>query len=69
MSSYIFDVETDGFLDVVSKVHCIVLKDVDTNTMIHLPVKEAVAKLEKADLIIGHNIIKYDKIPDTIFYF
>ena len=60
MSSYIFDVETDGFLDVVSKVHCIVLKDVDTNTMIHLPVEEAVAKLEKADLIIGHNIIKYD---------
>jgi|TARA_R110000823_G_scaffold163253_4_gene294926 DNA polymerase-1 len=57
---YIFDVETDGFLNVVSKIHCIVLKDIDANKMVHLSVKEAISELENAELIVGHNIIKYD---------
>ena len=57
---YVFDIETDGFLDVVSKVHCIVLKDIDTNEVLLLSVDEAVKKLSKAKLLIGHNIIKYD---------
>ena len=57
---YIFDVETDGFLNVASKIHCIVLKDIDANKMVHLSVKEAISELENAELIVGHNIIKYD---------
>ena len=57
---YVFDIETDGFLDVVSKVHCIVLKDIDTNEVLLLSVDEAIKKLSKAKLLIGHNIIKYD---------
>jgi len=57
---YIFDIETDGFLDVVSKVHCIILKDIDTNKILSLTVDEAVKKLTTAKLVIGHNIIKYD---------
>ena len=27
----LFDIETDGLLDTVSKVHCIVARDVDTD--------------------------------------
>ena len=57
---YCFDIETDGFLNQCTKVHCIVLKDVDTNEILKLKNEDAVKKLENADLIIGHNIIKFD---------
>jgi DNA polymerase III epsilon subunit-like protein len=57
---YIFDIETDGFLDVCTKIHCLVLKDVDTNKFLSLSVDEALDKLSKAKEIIGHNIIKFD---------
>ena len=63
-SSYIFDLETDGLLDDVTKVHCIVLKDIETGESFGYHGKgvwtEAIPKLEKADMICGHNIIKYD---------
>ena len=61
---YIFDLETDGLLDDVTKVHCIVLKDMDTGEALGYHGRgvwtEAIPKLEKADMICGHNIIKYD---------
>ena len=31
---YCFDVETDGLLDSVSKIHCVVFKDIDTKEVI-----------------------------------
>ena len=40
---YCFDIESNGLLNETTKIHCIVLKD-----------------LEKAELIVGHNIIKFD---------
>ena len=50
---YIFDIETDGLIDDVTKIHCLVLKDVDNNKMINnLSVDEALDKLSKADEII-----------------
>jgi hypothetical protein len=30
MSRYVFDIETNGFLDQLDRVHCLVLKDIDT---------------------------------------
>tara|TARA_Y100000356_G_scaffold116537_1_gene106133 strand:- start:3 stop:1700 length:1698 start_codon:yes stop_codon:yes gene_type:complete len=57
---YIFDIETDGFLHTCTKVHCIVLKDIDSGEILTLDNESAVKKLEEADLIIGHNIIKFD---------
>jgi len=57
---YIFDIETDGLINEVTKIHCLVLKDIDTNTILSLSVKEALDKLSNADIIIGHNIIKFD---------
>ena len=57
---YVFDIETNGFLDDCDTAHCIVLKDIDTNEIHKLDNKEAVKKLEEAELIIGHNIVKFD---------
>ena len=65
---YVFDIETDGFLNQCTKVHCIVLKDIDTNEIIKLNNEEAIKKLEQADLIIGHNIIKFDMPVLQKFY-
>jgi DNA polymerase-1 len=57
---YVFDIETNGFLDECDTVHCIVLKDIDTNEVFTLDNKSAIKKLEEATLLIGHNIIKFD---------
>ena len=57
---YVFDIETNGFLHSCDTVHCIVLKDIDTGKILTLDNKTAVKKLEEADLIVGHNIIKFD---------
>ena len=56
----VFDIETDGLLPDVTKVHCIVLKDLDTNEVITPKIKKAMQLLGEAELIIGHNVIKYD---------
>jgi DNA polymerase-1 len=57
---YVFDIETNGFLHSCDKVHCIVLKDIDTGEILTPDNETAIKKLEEADLIIGHNIIKFD---------
>ena len=57
---YVFDIETNGFLHLCDKVHCIVLKDIDTGEILTLDNETAIKKLEEAELIIGHNIIKFD---------
>ena len=63
----IFDVETDGFLDTLTKIHSLVIDDIDTGETPsyadqagYRPIEEGVRRLMAADLIIGHNIIKFD---------
>lgn len=62
----IFDIETNGFLEDVTKIHCLVIKDTDTGEVIHcdtripITIKTGLELLSKGDTIIGHNIIKYD---------
>ena len=65
----IFDLETDGLLDEVSKIHCLVIKSTDDdggvasfegstpNTTIERGLKWL---METHQVIAGHNIIKYD---------
>lgn len=67
MTTYIFDIETNGFLDVLDRVHCIVLKDVETGEVHsfadqdgYRPITEALDLLASADMIVGHNSIKFD---------
>ena len=67
MSRYLFDVETDGFLEELTKVHSLVLRDVDTGEVIscadqpsYVPVETGVRLLMDATEIAGHNIIRFD---------
>lgn len=64
----IFDIETDGLLDKLTRIHslCILIKE--TGQVIsctdddpsYTSVAEGLEILSKADLICGHNIIKFD---------
>ena len=57
------DIETNGFLDNVTVVHCIAAKDIDTGTVytFHGPtIEEGVRFLQSADTLIFHNGISYD---------
>lgn len=69
----IFDIETDGFLDTFTKIHSLVIKDVDTGEVWSCHdlspdgiaatggnITRGVEILEKATEIIGHNIIEFD---------
>mgnify|MGYP000866167622 CR=1 FL=1 len=63
MMRYILDIETDNLLKDVTKVHCVVLRDIDTDhvyTFAYDMIKKCIDYLDKATLLIGHNIIAYD---------
>ena len=59
----IFDIESDNFIEKVTKIHCIVARDVDTDEVFcYRPedIKIGLLFLQEADELIGHNIIGYD---------
>ena len=59
----VFDLETDGLYDTVSKVHCAVIYDITRKqTFTYGPdrIADALAHLATADVLIGHNVIFYD---------
>src|ERR1044072_531927 len=68
MSRYVFDVEADGFLDTATRIHCLAIYDIDTGMVLvandqddtFLPITSGLDILRNADLIIGHNAIKFD---------
>jgi len=59
----IFDVETDGLLQDVTKIHCMVAKDTDTQQVFKAVGHAEVTKLFKEiskQTLAGHNIMGYD---------
>ena len=59
----IFDIETDGLLDDVTKVHCICIQDTNTNRVWKYDPTQldvALDVLQDADEIGGHNVMAYD---------
>jgi len=61
--TYLFDIETNGFYDDVTKIHCIVIKDVSSGeTFSYRPdsIANALMHLDECDVVIGHNLIFYD---------
>jgi len=61
------DVETDGFLNVLTKIHCLVIQDLETHEVFSCAdqpgftsIDEGLAILADADVVIGHNWIKFD---------
>jgi DNA polymerase-1 len=58
-----FDLEANGFLDTVSRIHCLVLKDLDTGTLMKFrpsEVEHGFKQLMQASQLVGHNVINYD---------
>ncbi|MGY6517453.1 MAG: DNA polymerase [Lysobacteraceae bacterium] len=80
----VFDIETDGLLDTVSKVHCINIIDRKTGEELRFTdnieyadggavpragsIRDALRRLAEADDICGHNIIGYDVPALKIVY-
>ena len=68
MTRYIFDIECNGFLDTVTKLHSLVLMDLDTGLMTSFSypgeyaslINGEVELLEDATELIGHNVIAFD---------
>jgi len=60
----IFDIETNGFLNVVTTIHCLVIKDTVTGEVSSYTqgnLKEGLDRLMHTNaLISGHNVIKFD---------
>lgn len=63
----VFDLETDGLYDDVTRVHCLVIYDSQTDQTLVFndegneePISRGVQLLETADIICGHNVISYD---------
>jgi len=67
MSTAIFDIETNGLLDQLDRVHSLVICDPDTKQVAsyadqpgYPSIEEGVQALLQADYLVGHNIIKFD---------
>ena len=67
MSKYILDLESDGLIPQMTKIHCIVLKDIDTGEVIscadqpgYRSLETALDYISEADLLVFHNGIKFD---------
>lgn len=64
----VFDIETNGLLPELDRLHCLCMRDLDTGKDYshhdHLdkwfPIERGLELLEKADMLIGHNIIQFD---------
>lgn len=59
----IFDIETNGLLDTLTKIHCIGTYNTETDELKEyhgVDIPKAIKLLEEADEVIGHNIVKFD---------
>ena len=68
MVTLVFDIESNGLLDTITKIHCICIKNLETNITTaytdnspdYPKLEEGIKLLAEADCIIGHNIINFD---------
>lgn len=63
MKTAIFDLETDGLYEDVTKIHCLAFYDLENKELHSFPpcsVYDGLLMLEEYDVIVGHNIINYD---------
>ncbi len=63
-----FDIETDGLLPELTKIHCVCIQDVDSGEKFSygpMDVPTAIDHMAEADLLIGHNILGFD-IPALV---
>ena len=58
-----FDIEADGLLDTVLKVHCLCAVDLDSEQTFNFgpnEIEEGLKVLAKADMLVAHNALGYD---------
>lgn len=71
MKNVVWDIETNGFLEHLDRVHSLCLKDLDTGEVLSCtddprasesspPISEGLKVLSEAETIYGHNIIRFD---------
>lgn len=68
MSRLVFDIETNGFLDVLDRIHCLWLHDLDTEQYHSFTddcdeypsIEEGLTMLSQADMVAGHFILGFD---------
>jgi len=67
MKRYVFDLETNGLVHQLDKVHSLVIRDADTNEVYSCAdhpgydsIHTGLTLLSQADMLIGHNIINFD---------
>lgn len=63
----VLDCESNGLLPELDTIHCLVLHDLDTNKTYscadqegYLSIESGLDLMQEADLLIGHNLIKFD---------
>jgi len=63
----ICDVETNGLLHELDRIHCLVLRDIDTGEIHscadqdgYVPIQRGLDLIEKANQIVGHNTLNFD---------
>jgi len=67
MSKFVCDIETDGLLKELTKVHSMVLVDLKTRAIFsfadqpgHTPLADGLRMMDEAELLVFHNGIKFD---------
>jgi RecA-family ATPase/DNA polymerase I-like protein with 3'-5' exonuclease and polymerase domains len=59
----VFDIETDGLLEAATRIHCIVIADLDRSRVDKFGLDQidaGLARLSKATVLVGHNIVGFD---------
>ena len=63
MSRWVFDIETDGLLPDLTKIHCIAARNLDdeTDVVSFKPdeIEQGLAFLSEAKFLTGHNLINF----------
>ena len=55
-----FDIETDGLLHNVTKIHAIVVVYEEGDPEVYTDIDAGLARLLEAEELVGHNIVAYD---------
>jgi len=71
----LFDLESNGLLHQMDRLHCLVIQDLDTDQFFefadqpgYVPIAIGIAMLNAAEMLVGHNIIKFDVPAIQLIY-
>ncbi len=75
---FIYDIESNGLLDTITKIHMIVLRDLDSKEVLifvdqkqstqYPPIEDGLAMLQAASFKAAHNGVEFDDIAIAMFY-